>query len=96
MSETFIYTGKQLIWELHQDYLMYADDDISWTDWIDDYEIEPDKLYVVNSQLEILRDVQIEDLTFKDILVAFQNAEPYWRNEWLKELREKFGNREVE
>lgn len=99
MKEVFIYTGQQLLWELHKSYLMFAEDDTPWRDYLADcgYEnIESSKLYVVNEELAILRKAEIEDLTFKDILNAFESAAPYWRDQWFMELRKRFGNQEVE
>lgn len=89
-NEIYIYTGKQLLWELYQKFMSV--DDIVFGNFKD---IEADRLYVVNSELEILREAHIEDLTFQEVLKAFQDAAPYWRNEWLMELRKRFGNQEV-
>lgn len=89
-NEIYIYTGKQLLWELYQKFMSV--DDIVFDNFKD---IEADRLYVVNSELEILREAHIEDLTFQEVLKAFQDAAPYWRNEWLMELRKRFGNQEV-
>lgn len=101
MNDIYIYTGKQLLWELYQKFMSF--DDIVWRTFLDDYaafgnfkDIEADRLYVVNSELEILREAYIEDLTFREVLKAFENAAPYWRDQWLKELRNRFSNREVE
>lgn len=97
-NDIYIYTGKQLLWELYQKFMSF--DDIVWRTFLDDYDefgnfkdIEADRLYVVNSELEILREAHIEDLTFQEVLKAFQDAAPYWRDQWLKELRDRFSGK---
>lgn len=98
MNDIYIYTGKQLLWELYQKFMSV--DDIVWKKFLDDNDefgnfkdIEADRLYVVNSELEILREAHIEDLTFQEVLKAFQDAAPYWRDQWLKELRDRFSGK---
>lgn len=97
-NDIYIYTGKQLLWELYQKFKSV--DDIVWKKFLDDNDefgnfkdIEADRLYVVNSELEILREAHIEDLTFQEVLKAFQDAAPYWRDQWLKELRDRFSGK---